>query len=81
METVRNFACPLGGICRDGRCRKGLCIPQREAENDAGRAMRTQRDLAGSIRHRSDTPNSRAYRLAPRTGLRKRGSTGADLKK
>ena len=81
METVRNFACPLGGLCRDGRCRKGLCIPQREAENDAGRAMRTQRVLAGSARYRLDAPSSRAYRPAPGPGLRKRRSTGADLKK
>jgi hypothetical protein len=81
METVRNFACPLGGLCRDGRCRKGLCIPQREAENETGRAMRAQRDLAGSARYRLDAPSSRAYRPAPGPGLRKRRSTGADLKK
>jgi hypothetical protein len=80
METVRNFVCPLGGLCRDGRCRKGLCIPQREAENDAGRAIRTQRDLAHSARHRLDAPSGRADRPAPGPGLRKRQSTGADPK-
>jgi hypothetical protein len=64
METVRNFACPLGGLYRDGRCRKGVCIPQREAENEAGRAMRIHRDPAASARHRLDAPSRATYRPA-----------------